>query len=124
MDLPNPVLAKVTERVIARSQKTRSAYLQRIEHAQGKFPARGALSCANLAHGFAGMEDNEKLIIKVGREPNIGIVSSYNEMLSAHAPYKTFHVKPLRWGLRLHFPITCLMPHCVSGYAIRLFRAC
>ena len=107
------------------------------------------------------MEDNEKLIIKVGREPNIGIVSSYNEMLSAHAPYKTFpdiikqlhvkmvvlhslravyrqcvmvllkvmlvwnyhyfHVKPLRWGLRLHFPITCLMPHCVSGYAIRLF---
>lgn len=90
MDLPNPILAKVTERVNARSQKTRSAYLQRIEHAQGKFPARGALSCANLAHGFAGMEDNEKLIIKVGREPNIGIVSSYNEMLSAHAPYKTF----------------------------------
>ncbi|CAI3149726.1 Phosphogluconate dehydratase [Acinetobacter calcoaceticus] len=90
MDLPNPILAKVTERVIARSQRTRSAYLQRIEHAQGKFPARGALSCANLAHGFASMEDNEKLIIKVGREPNIGIVSSYNEMLSAHAPYKTF----------------------------------
>ncbi|MDO7198676.1 phosphogluconate dehydratase [Acinetobacter pittii] len=90
MDLPNPVLAKVTERVIARSQKTRSAYLQRIEHAQGKFPARGALSCANLAHGFASMDDNEKLIIKVGREPNIGIVSSYNEMLSAHAPYKIF----------------------------------
>ena len=147
-----------------RVAKTRSAYLQRIEHAQGKFPARGALSCANLAHGFAGMEDNEKLIIKVGREPNIGIVSSYNEMLSAHAPYKTFpdiikqlhvkmvvlhslravyrqcvmvllkvmpvwnyhyfHVKPLRWGLRLHFPITCSMPHCVSGYVIRLFRAC
>lgn len=90
MDLPNPILAKVTERVIARSQKTRSAYLQHIEYAQGKFPARGALSCANLAHGFASMEDNEKLIIKVGREPNIGIVSSYNEMLSAHAPYKTF----------------------------------
>lgn len=90
MDLPNPTLLKVTERVIARSQKTRAAYLQRIEHAQGKFPARGALSCANLAHGFAGMDDREKLIIKVGREPNIGIVSSYNEMLSAHAPYKTF----------------------------------
>lgn len=90
MDLPNLVLAKVTERVIARSQKTRAAYLQHIERAQGKFPARGALSCANLAHGFAAMEENEKLIIKVGGEPNIGIVSSYNEMLSAHAPYKTF----------------------------------
>lgn len=90
MVLPNITLAKVTERVIARSQATRSAYLQRIENAQGKFPARGALSCANLAHGFAGMDGNDKLIIKVGREPNIGIVSSYNEMLSAHAPYKTF----------------------------------
>ncbi|WP_343595728.1 phosphogluconate dehydratase [Acinetobacter sp.] len=90
MVLPNVTLAKVTERVIARSQATRSAYLQRIEHAQGKFPARGALSCANLAHGFASMDGNDKLIIKVGREPNIGIVSSYNEMLSAHAPYKTF----------------------------------
>ena len=90
MVLPNSTLAKVTERVIARSQATRSAYLQRIEHAQGKFPARGALSCANLAHGFASMDGNDKLIIKVGREPNIGIVSSYNEMLSAHAPYKTF----------------------------------
>lgn len=90
MDLLNPVLVKVTERVITRSQKTRAEYLKRIEHAQGKFPARGALSCANLAHGFASMDNSEKLIIKVGREPNIGIVSSYNEMLSAHAPYKSF----------------------------------
>lgn len=90
MVLPNFTLAKVTERVIIRSQATRAAYLQRIEDAQGKFPARGALSCANLAHGFASMDGNDKLIIKVGREPNIGIVSSYNEMLSAHAPYKTF----------------------------------
>lgn len=90
MDMPNPILRKVTERVITRSQKTRYAYLQHIERAQGKFPARGVLSCANLAHGFAGMEDPEKLIIKVGNQPNIGIVSAYNEMLSAHAPYKNF----------------------------------
>ncbi|WP_175971351.1 phosphogluconate dehydratase [Burkholderia sp. BCC0322] len=86
----HPTLAKVTERVIARSQSTRSAYLQRIDGAQGKFPARGALSCANLAHGFAGLEGNDKFAIKAIREPNIGIVSSYNEMLSAHAPYKDF----------------------------------
>jgi len=86
----HPTLAKVTERVIARSQSTRSAYLQRIDGAQGKFPARGALSCANLAHGFAGLEGNDKFQIKAIREPNIGIVSSYNEMLSAHAPYKDF----------------------------------
>ncbi|MBR8316341.1 phosphogluconate dehydratase [Burkholderia dolosa] len=86
----HPTLAKVTERVIARSQSTRSAYLQRIDGAQGKFPARGALSCANLAHGFAGLEGNDKFAIKAIRQPNIGIVSSYNEMLSAHAPYKDF----------------------------------
>ncbi|OJA27401.1 phosphogluconate dehydratase [Burkholderia ubonensis] len=86
----HPILAKVTERVIARSQSTRSAYLKRIDGAQGRFPARGALSCANLAHGFAGLEGNDKFEIKAIKQPNIGIVSSYNEMLSAHAPYKDF----------------------------------
>ena len=90
MNSLHPTLAKVTERVIARSQATRSAYLNRIDHAQGKFPARGALSCANLAHGFAGIEGHDKLVIKTIRQPNIGIVSAYNEMLSAHAPYKDF----------------------------------
>jgi phosphogluconate dehydratase len=86
----HPILAKVTERVIARSQPTRSAYLRRIEGAQGRFPARGALSCANLAHGFAGLEGKDKFAIKAIREPNLGIVSAYNEMLSAHAPYVSY----------------------------------
>jgi len=87
---PHPQLMKITQRVIDRSKPTREAYLARIDRAQGKFPARGALSCANLAHGFAGLEGNDKLAIKTIRQPNIGIVSSYNEMLSAHAPYITF----------------------------------
>ncbi|MGF6922503.1 phosphogluconate dehydratase [Paraburkholderia sp. 40] len=87
---PHSQLLKVTQRVIERSKPTREAYLARIQHAQGRFPARGALSCANLAHGFAGLEGNDKLVIKQIREPNIGIVSSYNEMLSAHAPYKNY----------------------------------
>ncbi|AJY28676.1 phosphogluconate dehydratase [Burkholderia thailandensis 34] len=86
----HPTLASVTERVIARSRPTRQAYLARIDAAQGHFPARGALSCANLAHGFAGLEGSDKFAIKAIREPNIGIVSAYNEMLSAHAPYKSF----------------------------------
>ncbi|APY93181.1 phosphogluconate dehydratase [Burkholderia pseudomallei] len=86
----HPTLASVTERVIARSRPTRQAYLARIDAAQGRFPARGALSCANLAHGFAGLEGSDKFAIKAIREPNIGIVSAYNEMLSAHAPYKGF----------------------------------
>ncbi|APR36949.1 phosphogluconate dehydratase [Paraburkholderia sp. SOS3] len=87
---PHSQLMKVTRRVIERSKPTRDAYLARIEQAQGHFPARGALSCANLAHGFAGLEGNDKFAIKAIGQPNIGIVSSYNEMLSAHAPYKTF----------------------------------
>ncbi|AJK45075.1 phosphogluconate dehydratase [Burkholderia plantarii] len=90
MASPHPTLVKVTERVIARSRPTRNAYLDRIAAAQGRFPARGALSCANLAHGFAGLEGNDKFVIKSIREPNIGIVSSYNEMLSAHAPYVSY----------------------------------
>ncbi|MFK4440082.1 phosphogluconate dehydratase [Caballeronia udeis] len=87
---PHSHLNKVTQRVIERSKPTRSAYLARIDGAQGHFPARGALSCANLAHGFAGLEGQEKIAIKAVREPNIGIVSSYNEMLSAHAPFKNY----------------------------------
>jgi phosphogluconate dehydratase len=87
---PHPTLTEVTERITARSKPTRAAYLARIDAAQGRFPARGALSCANLAHGFAGLEENEKLAIKTLRAPNIAIVSAYNEMLSAHAPYKDF----------------------------------
>ncbi|MCG5074423.1 phosphogluconate dehydratase [Paraburkholderia tagetis] len=87
---PHSQLMKVTQRVIERSKPTREAYLARIAAAQDRFPARGALSCANLAHGFAGLEGRDKIAIKAIREPNIGIVSSYNEMLSAHAPYKDF----------------------------------
>ncbi|MGG1946162.1 phosphogluconate dehydratase [Trinickia sp. NRRL B-1857] len=87
---PHRTLTEVTRRIVERSRPTRLAYLARIDAAQGRFPARGALSCANLAHGFAGLEGNEKIAIKAMREPNIGIVSSYNEMLSAHAPYKDF----------------------------------
>src|SRR5215469_12460128 len=87
---PHSQLMKVTRRVIERSKPTREAYLARIVAAQDRFPARGALSCANLAHGFAGLEGRDKLAIKAIRQPNIGIVSAYNEMLSAHAPYKDF----------------------------------
>ncbi|TAM02896.1 MAG: phosphogluconate dehydratase [Paraburkholderia sp.] len=87
---PHSQLMKVTRRVIERSKPTREAYLARIAAAQDQFPARGVLSCANLAHGFAGLEGRDKIAIKSIREPNIGIVSAYNEMLSAHAPYKNY----------------------------------
>ena len=87
MPLLHPQLQAITERVISRSRASRTVYLARITAAQHQFPQRGALSCANLAHGFAGMLGDDKFAIKALKAPNIGIVSSYNEMLSAHAPY-------------------------------------
>ncbi|CAG7599857.1 phosphogluconate dehydratase [Candidatus Vallotia tarda] len=86
----HPRLVAVTDRIIERSKVTRHAYLTRIEDAQGQFPARSALSCANLAHGSAGFEGQDKISIRATQQPNIGIVSAYNEMLSAHAPYRNF----------------------------------
>lgn len=86
----HPQLQEVTERIRERSHVTRAAYLRAIQQAQGQFPARGVLSCTNLAHGFAGLQGTDKIEIKALRQPNIAIISAYNEMLSAHAPYLDF----------------------------------
>ena len=91
MSTLHAVLDRVTNRVIERSRQTRSLYLTRIEHARAHHgPSRTALSCANLAHGFAAAPANDKMVIKAMRQPNIGIVTSYNDMLSAHQPYERF----------------------------------
>ncbi|MGS0743908.1 phosphogluconate dehydratase [Glaciimonas sp. GG7] len=83
-------VAKVTERIIARSQPYRSAYLARIEIARRKDVQRGALSCTNLAHGFAAFPVNDKLRLKQDKDLSVAIVSSYNDMLSAHQPFEHF----------------------------------
>ena len=91
MSTLHAVLDRVTNRVIERSRQSRALYLTRLEHARAHHaPARTALSCANLAHGFAAAPANDKLVIKELRKPNIGIVTSYNDMLSAHQPYERF----------------------------------
>ena len=75
-----PSLHTVTERIRARSAPTRAAYLAGIEAARGEGPQRRKLSCANLAHGFAGTPwDRERL--RDGVVPNLGIVSAYNDMM-------------------------------------------
>jgi phosphogluconate dehydratase len=83
----HPVLAAVTERLVERSRSSRAAYLERVAAAAHRGPARGRLGCANLAHGFAAAEGSEKLSLRSGRKPNLAIVTSYNDMLSAHQPY-------------------------------------
>lgn len=86
----NSVIAAVTQRIIERSRGTRSRYLSRLDAAITTSPYRGQLSCTNLAHGFAASEPDDKLSIKAIKAPNIGIVSAYNDMLSAHQPYGVY----------------------------------
>ncbi len=85
----HPVLAEVTARIEARSADTRAAYLQRVAAAVSDRPRRRRLSCGNLAHGYAACGgDKPALMAEVA--PNLGIVTAYNDMLSAHQPFETF----------------------------------
>eukprot|EP01037_Dinobryon_pediforme_P046669 gene46669-60110_t len=83
-------LASVTQRIAERSRPYRTAYLARLEAARHQGVQRGALSCTNLAHGFAAFPANEKLKLKQDRASSVAIVSSYNDMLSAHQPFERF----------------------------------
>ncbi|MDO5648518.1 phosphogluconate dehydratase [Paracoccus sp. (in: a-proteobacteria)] len=84
----NPTLDRVTDRIRERSHQTRAAYLAKIATAAEQGPRRAHLSCGNQAHAYAAMDDKAELA--AGRAPNIGIVTSYNDMLSAHHPYERF----------------------------------
>ena len=85
----HPAIAQVTDRIRERSRGTRQNYLAHIDAARRDTPHRFGLGCGNLAHGFAGTE-GDKPALKGGRGPNLGIVTSYNDMLSAHTPYGTY----------------------------------
>ncbi len=86
MTILHPTIAAVTDRIVARSAQRRAAYLDLIERQREAGTNRGNLSCGNLAHGFAAAGD-DKPAIRTGGAMNIGIVTSYNDMLSAHQPY-------------------------------------
>ena len=82
----HPVIAKVTERIVKRSAPRRRQYLDLIERGRDAGTNRAQLSCGNLAHGFAATGE-DKPVIRSGAAMNIGIVTAYNDMLSAHQPY-------------------------------------
>jgi phosphogluconate dehydratase len=84
------ILSEVTERIRERSAPTRNAYLQRIEKMSQRNRGADRMGCANVAHAFAAMPSNDKFKVVVEKAPNIGIVTAYNEMLSAHQPYVDF----------------------------------
>ncbi|UTF60432.1 phosphogluconate dehydratase [Gilvimarinus sp. DA14] len=83
-------IAAITDRIIEKSRATREAYLAKIERGRSNGPARKRLSCGNLAHGFAACGSSDKQALAEGDAPNLGIVSAYNEMLSAHEPYHSY----------------------------------
>jgi phosphogluconate dehydratase len=85
----HPVIERVTQRIADRSSRTRGDYLARMDAARETSPARTRLSCGNLAHGFAASGE-DKPHLRGTRGANIGIVTSFNDMLSAHQPYEPF----------------------------------
>jgi phosphogluconate dehydratase len=87
----HPELLAITERIRQRSAVTRQRYLQGIEDAgKSNQSGRAQLGCTNLAHGYAAADPRDKIWLREQRKPNIAIVSSYNDMLSAHQPLQAF----------------------------------
>ena len=80
----------VTSRIVERSKPGREAYLDRVDRAAAKGVSRGHLGCANLAHGFAACSPSDKALLAGDAAPNLGIVTAYNDMLSAHQPFETY----------------------------------
>lgn len=91
MNTVNPALKAITERIIERSRPTREAYLKRIRalKQQGRVE-RGQLGCSNLAHGYAAMPKTIKIEMLRPNVPNLGMITAYNDMVSAHQPFAEF----------------------------------
>ncbi|SFO98646.1 6-phosphogluconate dehydratase [Cohaesibacter marisflavi] len=83
-------LKRVTDRIMDRSRDSRAAYLAKVEAAKAKGPGRAHLTCGNLAHAFAASPEVDKPDLASARVPNVGIVTAYNDMLSAHQPYEHY----------------------------------
>src|SRR6056297_2508852 len=85
----NDTIARVTDRIVERRRGPRSTYLDRMAQLAEEGPRRAHLSCGNLAHAYAASGD-DKAALSSDRAPNLGIVTAYNDMLSAHQPFETF----------------------------------
>lgn len=83
-------IAEVTQRIRERSVATRSAYLARVDNAAARPRGADRMGCANVAHAYAALPANDKLRVVAERAPNIGVVTAYNDMLSAHQPYEGY----------------------------------
>ncbi|KQZ19261.1 phosphogluconate dehydratase [Mesorhizobium sp. Root552] len=80
----------ITDRIRERSRGSRETYLGRITDAASRTANRAVLGCGNLAHGFAVCSPSEKIALSGDKVPNLGIITAYNDMLSAHQPFETY----------------------------------
>ena len=83
-------VVEVTQRIRERSAASRAAYLRRVDAAIHRPRGSDRMGCANVAHAFAALPANDKFRVVVERAPHIGVVTAYNDMLSAHQPYESF----------------------------------
>jgi phosphogluconate dehydratase len=86
----HPTIAEITERIVKRSSTTRKAYLAQIDAAFLAGVHRSTLNCGNLAHGFAACNQHDKDALAADIVPNLGIITAYNDMLSAHQVYEDY----------------------------------
>ena len=92
MSSTHPEIQRITNAIIERSRDSRTAYVERMQRFMQQHPPRQRLSCGNLAHAYAGCNQNDKQQLIASNNssnasPNLGIITSYNDMLSAHQPY-------------------------------------
>ena len=83
-------IKEITDRICERSRDSRSDYLGKITAARQQGVSRSRLSCGNIAHAYAASEPEDKSALAVDRSANLAIVSSYNDMLSAHQPFQDY----------------------------------
>ncbi|MFN3415840.1 MAG: phosphogluconate dehydratase [Caldimonas sp.] len=84
------VIQEVTQRIAERSTATRRAYLEVVEGMARRPRGADRMGCANVAHAFAALPASDKLRVVAERVPHLGVVTAYNDMLSAHQPYEGF----------------------------------
>ena len=97
----HPTLVRVTQRIVERSRASRTGYLHTVASARRPERYSSGLGCANVAHAFAAMPASDKLVLHQQRQPNIGIVTAYNDMLSAHQPYERYPESLRAWAREL-----------------------
>ena len=93
----NDTIHRITERVIANSRDSRGRYLELMEREADRQPDRTQVSCSNLAHAYAGVPEDQSALT-AAKGPNLGIVTAYNDMLSAHQPYARYPERMKIWA--------------------------